>query len=68
MMNDSKICKQQADDKSPVNSVGLEYANIGWQMLLSKLILFKKKRFKELKKFKYAGIVTQNDMGIGYCM
>lgn len=44
MMNDSKICKQQEDDKSPVNSMGLEYANIGWQMLLSKLILFKKKK------------------------
>lgn len=50
MMNDSKICKQQEDDKSPVNSMGLEYANIGWQMLLSKLILFKKKKILRAKK------------------
>lgn len=42
MVNDNKICKKQDDDKSPVNSTGLEYASICWQMLLSKLILLKK--------------------------
>lgn len=56
MMTDSKIYKQQDDDKSLVNSTGIEYANICWQMLCSKLILLQ----KQILRAKTIGVNMQN--------
>lgn len=56
MMTDSKIYKQQDDDKSPVNSTGIEYANICWQMLCSELILLQ----KQILRAKTIGVNMQS--------